>query len=74
MPTFVFIPMSVTIASPWPLTTIVVENAIFTMSPKAVFSFSVQLASFKTGTVSPVKLDSSIFRLELEINLQSAGT
>ena len=74
LPTFVFIPISVTIASPCPLTTIVVENAIFTMSPKAVFSFNMLLASFKTGTVSPVRLDSSIFKLELEINLQSAGT
>ena len=73
-PTFVFIPISVIIASPCPFTTIVVENAIFFKSPKFVFSFNNCSASFSTGTVSPVKLDSSIFKLVEEMSLQSAGT
>ena len=62
-PTFVFIPISVTIASACPFTTIVLAKAIFKVSPKAVFSSNNTSASFVTGTVSPVKLDSSIFRL-----------
>ena len=74
LPTFVFIPVSVTIASAWPFTTIVFAKAIFNVSPKAVFSSRSTLASFVTGTVSPVRLDSSIFKLELLISLQSAGT
>ena len=62
-PTFVFIPISVTIASPCPFTTIVFAKAIFNVSPRAVLSPNNTSASFVTGTVSPVKLDSSIFKL-----------
>ena len=39
-----------------------------------MFSFKIILESFNTGIVSPVKLDSSTFRLYESINLQSAGT
>ena len=73
LPTFVFIPVSVAIASAWPFTTIVVANPIFIVSPKDVLSFKITFASFSTGTVSPVKLDSSTFRLYEVTSLQSAG-
>ena len=74
LPTFVFIPVSVTIASPCPFTTTVVANAKFVISPNAVFSGKISSALFKLGTVSPVRLDSSIFKFDDESNLQSAGT
>ena len=74
LPTLVFIPVSTTIASPWPFTTIVVANTILHKSPIAVFSFKILLLSFKLGMVSPVNADSSIFKLYEFINLQSAGT
>ena len=47
---------------------------MFNMSPN-VSSFCATISAFfKTGSVSPVKLDSSIFKLWLSNNLQSAGT
>ena len=73
-PTFVCIPVSVTIASACPFTTIVVAKAILVISPSAVFSAKILPASLSIGTVSPVRLDSSIFKLWLFISLQSAGT
>ena len=74
LPTLVFIPVSVTTASPWPFTAIVVAKAILTWSARGVFCINLLLACFKTGTVSPVKLASSIFKSFASINLQSAGT
>ena len=74
LPTLVFIPVSTTTASPCPFTTTVVANAIFKQSAIHACSFKIALQSFSTGTVSPVKLDSSIFKLYVLINLQSAGT
>ena len=62
-PTFVFIPVSVTIASACPFTTIVFANAIFKVSPIGVLLSSNTSASFVPGTVSPVRLDSSTFKL-----------
>ena len=62
-PIFVSIPVSVTIALPWPCTTTVVIKAIFFKSPKVMsLLYSISFV-FSTGSVSPVKLDSSIFKL-----------
>ena len=73
-PTFVFIPVSVTIPSACPLTAIVVEKLKFSMSPKFEFSFIIFSAFFSTGMVSPVSADSSTLKLYAFINLTSAGT
>ena len=48
--------------------------AILTLSPTGAFSSSSTIfASFSAGTDSPVKADSSIWRLAVSINLKSAG-
>ena len=73
-PILVFIPVSVTIAFPCPETTILAINPIFFISPNGIFSSSICASLFSTGSVSPVKLDSSIFKLNPSIILQSAGT
>ena len=73
-PILVFIPISVTIAFPLPLTTILAINAIFFISPSGISSLFIILFVLLTGSVSPVKLDSSIFKLNSSIILQSAGT
>ena len=73
-PTLVSIPVSVTIASAFPFVIIVVPNAIFSISPILQSCFNFTFSSFKIGTFSPVKLDSSIFKLYDFIILQSAGT
>ena len=72
-PTFVFIPVSVAIASACPFTTIVVAKPMFIVSPKEILSFNIIFASLSIGTISPVKLDSSTFKLYELISLQSAG-
>ena len=73
-PTLVFIPVSVTTAFPCPFTTILAINAMFNMSPNGTSFCATISAFFSTGSVSPVKLDSSIFKLWFSNNLQSAGT
>ena len=72
-PTFVSIPVSVTIAFPVPLTTVLAINAIFFISPNGMSFLHMIFASFRLGSASPVKEDSSIFKLWLSIILQSAG-
>ena len=74
LPTFVSIPISVTIPSPCPSITIVLPNAVFIISPIEHFSPKIAFASFDTPFVSPVKLDSSIFNSQVFKSLQSAGT
>jgi hypothetical protein len=59
-PIFVFIPVFVTIALHFPLTTNVPAKI---SSPTFLF----------TGTLSPVKIDSSTFKLIVSITLASAG-
>ena len=73
-PILVFIPVSVTIAFPLPLTTILPINAVFFISPNGISSLFITWLVLVTGSVSPVKLDSSIFKLNSSIILQSAGT
>ncbi len=73
-PILVHIPVSVTIAFPLPLTTVLAMNAIFFISPSEIFFSFIDSFILLTGSVSPVKLDSSIFKLNSSIILQSAGT
>ena len=70
----VFIPVSTTTASACPFTTMVLENAILFISPIGIFSSRTSFEFLFAGSVSPVSADSSIFKLKLDINLQSAGT
>ena len=73
-PTFVFIPISVIIASPWPLVTIVEENTILIISPVGIVLLNFIFSSLVTLSDSPVRADSSTFKLYERINLASAGT
>ena len=74
-PTSVFIPILVTIPSACPFTTAVPAKTIFFMSPRGTFwLLNNAFSSFSTASVSPVRLDSSTFKLYVFINLISAGT
>ena len=73
-PTFVFIPVSVTIAVACPVITLLPINAMLCISPNGIFVLFITSDCFSTGKFSPVKLYSSIFKFVHFIILQSAGT
>ena len=73
-PTSVSIPVCTTTAIPRPYVTILDAITMFLCSAINVSSFKIQLASFSTGWDSPVREDSSTFRLIESISRPSAGT
>ena len=72
-PISVFIPVPVTTTVPLPYTTIDPLNAIFLWSPRPTSSL-ISSVYFSTGSLSPVNIPSTIFKLCESTILPSAGT
>ena len=73
-PICVFIPVSVTQNSPFPVVIIVPENTILSWSPSERFSICSESEVFSMLPVSPVRADSFADRLCVRRSLPSAGT
>ncbi len=74
LPISVFIAVLTTTPSPLPYVIGVDIYTIFNLSPIPTFLENVTSLSFKTGTLSPVKLDSLAFKFFASNNLKSAPT
>ena len=73
-PTSVCIPVSTTIPFPLPYVIKLDENNIFVLSPIPIFSSSIVVIFFSTGTDSPVNEDSCDFKFAASTSLKSAAT
>ncbi len=74
LPTSELIPVLVTTATARPVSTVVEEYTMFTLSPRAVSGDRLSSARFSAGVDSPVRRDSSVRTSIASMSRASAGT